>query len=298
MMVQATHSDDGESNADARLVHIPARKNIPAGTKRPIYFDTEDYPRHVGKDRGAPEYFPKPGQNASVPIGYIDEVENTYAYYEATYAIMNEVSVGIGETTCSGIFGTTAAGHGGKALLSIDSLSRIALERSNSSRQAVQIMGDLAVQYGFYGSGSFEGSAESLMVVDPNEGFVFHILPDDTGTSAVWAAQRVPDDKVGVVANMFTIRGVNLTDTENFLGSDNMHTIAEKHGWWNASSGELLDFTKVCFGWFGCLAACLLACLLGDNRQWHCLVEWYCKCASPFTVNDSIAILNVTPPLP
>ena len=112
------------------------------------------------------------------------------------YAIMNEKSVAIGETTCSGVFGTNAAGHGGKALMSIDTLSRIALERSDTSRQAVQLMGDLAVEYGFYGAGSFEGSAESLMVIDPNEGFVFHVLPDDTGTSAIWAAQRVPDDSV------------------------------------------------------------------------------------------------------
>lgn len=242
--VLATHSDDGESGADARLVRIPARKNIPKGTKRPIYWDTEDYPRHVGEDRGASEYYPKPGQNLSVPIGYIDEVENTYSYFEATYAIINEKSVGIGETTCSGVFGTNAVGHGGKALMSIDTLSRIALERSNSSRQAVQLMGDLAVEHGFYGAGSFEGSAESLMVIDPQEGFIFHVLPDDSGTSAIWVAQRVPDDKVGVVANMFTIRSVDLNDTANFLGSNNMHTIAQKHGWWDSSKG-LLDFTAV-----------------------------------------------------
>jgi hypothetical protein len=54
-VVQATHSDDGESGADARVVRIPAKTNIPKGTKRPIYWDTESYPRHVGKDRGAPE---------------------------------------------------------------------------------------------------------------------------------------------------------------------------------------------------------------------------------------------------
>ena len=97
---------------------------------------------------------------------------------------MNEFQVGIGESTCSAVFGAKAVGHGGSALLSVDSLSKIALERCKSARCAVETMGDLAVKHGFYGAGSFEGSAESLMVIDPSEGWIFHILPDNTGRSA------------------------------------------------------------------------------------------------------------------
>ena len=166
--------------------------------------------------------------------------------YEATYGIMNEKSVAMGESTCSGVFATQAVGYGGKALLSIDELSRIALERCDTARCAVQMMGDLAVEYGFYGpDGGTEGGAESQLVSDPDEVFIFHILPDDTGTSAIWVAQRIPDDHVAVVPNMFVIRGVNLSDSYNFLGSKNMMEIATKHKLWPLPGREndLLDFT-------------------------------------------------------
>ena len=150
-----------------------------------------------------------------------------------------------------GTLSVQAIHDGGKAVFSIDTLSRLALERCATSRCAVKLMGDLAENHGgFYGAGSFEGTAESLMVIDGTEGFIFQILPDDTGTSAIWVAQRVPDDSVGVVSNMFTIRDVNLTcppsgcGDATMLGSQNMYTIAEKQGWWKPADGAL-DFTKV-----------------------------------------------------
>jgi len=157
---------------------------------------------------------------------------------------MNEWQVGMSESTCSGVFAADAAGHGGHALFSIDELSRVALERCQTARCAVQIMGDLGVEYGFYGeSDGIEGGAESMLVNDPQEAYIFHILPDDTGTSAIWVAQRVGDNEVGVVANMFTIRQVNLTDSTKFLGSSNMNAIAQKYNLWQPSMG-LLDFTR------------------------------------------------------
>ena len=244
--VMCTHSDDGESNSDARIVRVPGVPHIAPGAKRDVFWDTEGYPRHVGDKRGVEEYFVanNPGQDPSVVIGTIPEANATFTYFEANYGIMNENSVGFGESTCSAVFGTNSVAHGGKALLSIDSLSRIAMERATSSKHAVRIMGALAEQYGFYGAGSFEGSAESLMVIDPTEGWIFQILPDNTGASAVWAAARVPDDKVGIVANMFTIRGLNLTDSANFMASASAHTIAVAQGWWKPSDG-LMDFTAV-----------------------------------------------------
>lgn len=245
--VIATHSNDGGGTTDPRLVRVPAR-DFDAGSTRPIWASPENYPRYVGKERQVTAYFPENCQAGPTscsefqPIGYIPQVNHTYAYWEGTYGVMNEKQVGIGESTCSGVFVASAVNQGGKALLSIDQLSQIAMERASTSREAVEIMGDLAVKYGFYGeSNSFEGGSESLLVIDPNEGWVFHILADPEGVSAIWVAARVPDDSVAVVANMFSVREVDLSDTANFLGRSDMWEIAQAQGLW--APGQPKDFT-------------------------------------------------------
>lgn len=244
-----SHSNDGEFDTDPRLVKVPAAE-YKEGDQRPIFFSPESYPRYVGHDRGIPEYYPKDGENQEPfePMGYIPQVSKTYAYLEETYGAVNEMQVGIGESTCSGIFGARPIHQhpNGTALFSIDELSKIAMERASTAREAVQIMGDLAVAHGFYGAGEFEGTAESLAVTDPEEGWIFHILPDPTGKSAIWAAERVDDDKFAVIANMFIIREVDPNDTERFLMSDSVHDVAIDYGWWTSVEKDgLLDFTKI-----------------------------------------------------
>ena len=111
----------------------------------------------------------------------------------------------IGESTCQAKFFGVPVSQGGKARIEVREMSLVALERSKTAREAVQIMGDLAVKLGFYGASTGPGvpyqeeegeGGEGLTVIDKNEAWVFHVLGDDTGTSAVWAAQRVPDGHV------------------------------------------------------------------------------------------------------
>jgi len=239
--VLLSHSDDSGAGFDARLCFVPGLDHA-EGSLRPVYFAQESFPRHIGTDRGDC-YLPQAGETPYEPIGYIPEVKRTFGIFEATYGLLNEKGVGMGESTCSGVFGTKARGHGGQALFSIDALSRVSLERAATARDAITIMGSLAEEYGFYGEGTFEGSAESLMVGDADEAFMFHILPDPDGTSAIWVARRVPDDEVGVTANMFVIREVDFNDEHNYLFSESVRTVAQEKGWW--TTGEPLDFTKI-----------------------------------------------------
>ena len=250
--VLVTHSNDGEFETDPRLVKVPARDFKPKD-ERPIFFSPESYPRYVGFDRGVPEYYPKEKEeegtaffsNSFKPIGYIPQVSHTFAYLEDTYGAVNEHQVGIGESTCSGVFGAVPQGApNGTALLSVDALTQIAMERATTAGQAVTLMGQLAEEYGFYGAGEFEGTAESLAVTDPNEAWIFHILPDPTGTSAIWAAQKIPSTGFAVLANMFVLRELDPDDKDNFQMSASVHQVAQNYGWWKPDDG-LLDFTKV-----------------------------------------------------
>jgi len=230
--VLTSHSDDGGNLADARLYLQPAADHA-AGAMRDIRYSRESYP------------YAGPGYNDQPVIGQIPEVAHTYASFRANYGVMNEKQVGISETSCSAVFGTKALSQGGEALLSIDELCRIAIERCASSRCAVSTMGDLAEKHGFYGAGSYTEAGEALFVSDAQEGWAFQILPDNTGRSAIWAAQRIDDDKVSVASNMFTIRGVNTSNPQKFLASKNLHSIAQNVlKLWDPSMG-LLDFTRV-----------------------------------------------------
>lgn len=74
-------------------------------------------------------------------------------------------------------------------------------------------------------------------MADSKEAWVFHIIPDPTGTSAIWAAQRVPDDHIALVANQFVIRGVK-KDDKDFMYSDNLWSVAKDNKLWKPEDGE------------------------------------------------------------
>lgn len=193
-------------------------------------------------------------------LGYIPQVAHTYALIEGNYGIMNEHQVSIGESTCAAKLFAAPLGHSskpsdptyplGKALLEMSELTQLGLERGKTAREAIEVMGALAEKYGFYGAdwsieegtgGAMGEGGEAVTVVDPTEAWVFHILPDPTGASAIWCAQRVPDGHVAAVANMFVIRDV-VEGSPDFLYSGNMHDVAENMGWWKRSDGAPLNF--------------------------------------------------------
>lgn len=252
-------------SCDFRIGKVPSQ-DWPEGSMRPVAKFRSDYPRVVSEDRGTTwlpenidtslpqhEIWLSQEWSDSLLLGEIPQVNHTFASIEGLYGIINEKQVAIGESTCGAKFYAGPLGESCSrctAMFDVSELSRIAMERASTAREAITIMGDLAVEYGFYGSAwdendpfTYEESGESLTVSDPQEVWVFHVLPDDTATSAVWAAQRVPEGHVTVIANQFIIREVPKegSPSDDFLSSSNLWEVAERSGVWDPHAGAL-DF--------------------------------------------------------
>ena len=135
-----------------RLVQVASRQHT-RGALRPVYPSTQDFPRFVDPlNTRSTAYAPSndtAGLNATQPIGFIEQAEETYAYVEASYGVASPY-LGIVESSCSSKIGAASRieVNGTGALFSIDSLSRIALERCKTARCAVLLMGGLAEEHG------------------------------------------------------------------------------------------------------------------------------------------------------
>ncbi len=227
--VFVTHSDDNDL-MDQSIVHVPARE-WPEGAMRPVYASaaalapipelrTFFTPRIVDADR-APGYA-HPGEPATIPIGYIPQAAKTYAYLDGSYGIINEKGLMFGECTDGTHF--TCDPEAGKRIFYASELSRIALERCATAREAIVLMGELIEKYGLYGTG------ETLPLADANEAWVFEMAPSPEGTGGLWVAQKVPDGHFFIAANEFRIRDVSRENTDAQLHSPRLFEILEAAG--------------------------------------------------------------------
>lgn len=165
-----------------------------------------------------------------VLAGEIPQARHTYAYLNTAYPCMNEKQLAIGETT----FGGPDTLTNSKGMFNIEELQRVALMRCDNARDAIRLIGELVAQYG-YGDGG-----ECLTIADKKEVWQMEILgegPDNIG--GVWAAQRIPDDHVGVSANIPRIGKLQRDNKEYFMCSDNIEEVAKKYGLWDGT-GEFV----------------------------------------------------------
>jgi len=175
----------------------------------------------------------------------IPEVPHTYAYHHGMFGYINENQVAIGESTIGThrkLVNNTPA-----AKFDITMLTLIAMERARTAREAIKIMGSLAEKYGY----GYNDDGEMLCVHDPNEVWVFEIMPvgplwkpESGKPGAVWCAQRVPDDQVSVCPNESRIGEIDLKNPDYFMASPNVISLAIEQGLYDPKSGQPFNWKR------------------------------------------------------
>ena len=169
--------------------------------------------------------------------GTIPQAKHTYRFLDTAYPCLNEKQLAMGETTISG----RDTLQNKKGLFMIEELQRVALQRCTTAREAITLMGSLIKQYGYGDSG------ECLTIADPSEVWIFEVFgegPKKIG--GVWAAQRIPDEEVAVSANICRIGKLDLSDTDHFMASDNVFSVAKQLKLWDGK--EEFSFWKAYSG--------------------------------------------------
>ena len=217
--VMTAHSCDGNYRT---WLQIEPRKEFAAGSVKPINWGLL--------------HTETPWDLQGVDLqGTIPQVEETYAFFNVAYPAMNEKGLAIGETTIGG----RRELRNDEGMFLIENLQEIALERTTTAQEAIQLLGELVKEYGYGDWG------ECLTFADSKEVWHFEIMgagPFEVG--AVWAAVKIPDDHIGVSANIPRISTLDLDDSANYMASDNVHSLAEEMGWWDADSGEEFRWWK------------------------------------------------------
>ena len=184
------------------LSHTPAAVHKEGATRKVVEWDTGKY------------------------LGDIPQPKETYN----VVGNMNQYQVAIGETTWGGR--EELADTTGNAIIDYGSLIQIALERSKSAPEAIDVMTSLVAQYGYASEG------ESFTIADKNEVWVMDMIGKGAEKGAVWIAVRIPDDAICAHANEPRIRKVDLKDKNNVRYSKDMIEFARKRGYFNGKDAD------------------------------------------------------------
>ncbi|UCE42261.1 MAG: C69 family dipeptidase [Candidatus Aminicenantes bacterium] len=174
----------------------------------------------------------------------IPEIRHTFAYIEGDWwPFMNEHQVSIGETTLGGLKKELFPSNNSDALLRVTDVTRVAVERAKTARDAIRIMASLMEEYGFNPWGP--NSGEFISVADRDEVWAWEVIPvgadwkkSSGEPGAAWCAMRIPDDMFAPSCNESIIGEIDLDDKENFMASSNAKSLAVKYGFWEPRSDK------------------------------------------------------------
>jgi len=235
--VMSTHAADC-GVCDFTWRHVPAADHKPA-EKRAFY--------HIDQIRTWP---PAEGGKWTMvlkdPTGIeIPQVAHTYGYHHAVFGYMNDQQLAIAESTIGNV--RKLGNPTPTPATNITMLTLLAMERCQTAREAIRLMGSLAEEYGY----GYHDGGEMLAVSAPREIWVFEIVPvgplwtPKAGKpGAVWAAQRVPDDHVAVCPNESRIGEMDLGDPDHFMASAHVESFAVEAGLYDPKSGKPFNWKR------------------------------------------------------
>jgi dipeptidase len=189
----------------------------------------EDWGEFLMPLRSNPREKHEPGETLKLRDGQvIPQVEETFAFVwpAAECNGINEVQVAIGDNTGSCRKELFQNEHG----IDLEEFVRLALQRSKTAREAVQIMGGLVEKYGYRSHNGLDG--DIVGIADPNEGWWMEVT-----IGGIWVARRVPDDSFVVLANRYRIGEVDLKDSSRFLACPKLIDYAKQKGWYDPAHG-------------------------------------------------------------
>ena len=193
--------------------------------------------------------------DTSRPLAKIEQVPHTYQ----TVSNMNEFQVIITETTWGGRPELEDKDGG----IDYGSLIYVALQRSKSAREAIDVIVKLANEYGYASEG------ETFSIADKNEAWIMEIVGKGTNMrngvntqkGIVWVAMRVPDGAICAHANQARIGKFPLDDPENCLYAPDVISFARRKGYFEGPDEEF-SFKKAYMPLdFGTVRGC-------DARVW------------------------------
>jgi dipeptidase len=235
--VMTTHTCDC-SICDWTFRYIPAADHEP-GSMRKIY--------HISQYKTWP---PEEGLKwEKYREGFteleIPQVLHTYGYLHGMFGYMNDQQLAIGESTigCRDKMKNPTP----SAKIDLTMLTLLAMERCKTAREAIKFMGEITEKHGY----GFNDDGEMLAVADPNEVWIFEIMPvgplwtpKSGNPGSIWCAQRVPDDHVSVCPNESRIGEIDLDKPDYFMASPNVISYAIEHGYYDPESGEPFNWKK------------------------------------------------------
>ncbi|OAA71684.1 dipeptidase domain containing protein [Akanthomyces lecanii RCEF 1005] len=208
-------------------------------------FPARDHPPNATVTVGVTAAAVIPGELITIP-----EVRHTYRYMSMEYSDyegfpapltnggLNEKGVAVRDVWASNrdeLADMTPTPQRG---VQYADLARLVMERADTARHGVQIVGDLIKKHGY---ATYGGNTH--LIADKDEGWV---VWEFAGGKGLWAAERLKTDEVrvlypGYIENFPT----NYTSSSDYMGSDNLVSFAVEQGWWNASSGQPFNIFNV-----------------------------------------------------